>query len=111
MIRNIKNVYHYVFYQRDLPNWIVNLNYGSLMGIIAWPLIFFASIFLFDSHNTHQAYREFFLLNLYPFILILITFISYKVFKFNRIIAAILPLSVIGFYIVIVAKYVLPAIK
>ena len=97
--------YNYVFKQHELPSWIIRLNLGSLAGILAWPFVFFGSIFMFDNPPDGEPVELYFiLLNCYPFLLILMTFCSYKLFKFNRIISALLPAISLGFYLFLLIK-------
>ena len=39
----------YVVYKFKLPLWLKLINFINLIPIIAWPLVFFGSIFMFDS--------------------------------------------------------------
>jgi len=49
----------------------------SLFPVIAWPMIFYASIFLFDDPSGEdQAYKLFFLFNTYPLLIIVISIVG-----------------------------------
>ena len=97
--------YNYVFKQNELPSWIIYLNLGSLLGILAWPLVFFGSMFMFDNpRDEDRTFLYFILLNCYPFLLILMTFCSYKLFRMNRIISALLPATSLVFYLILFIK-------
>jgi hypothetical protein len=99
--------YNYVFKNQDLPNWIVNLNYGSLAGVAACPAVFFGSLFIFDNPEEGEStFLHFILINCYSFLLILITFCSFKLFKLSPIISAILPSAVIVAYIFLMMKVI-----
>jgi|SRR5579863_2505952 len=103
----LDSFYNYVFKNQDLPNWIVNLNYGSLVGVAACPLVFLGSLFMWDDPKVEgPSFLFFVLLNCYSFILILITFCSFKLFKLSPIISAILPSMVIVFYIFMIIKVI-----
>jgi len=106
MIRSkLDRFYNYVFKQGELPSWIIYLNLGSLAGILAWPLVFFGSMFMFDNPSDEEnTFSHFILLNCYPLLLILITFCSYKLFKVNRIISVLLPAISIVFYLFLLVK-------
>jgi hypothetical protein len=102
---SLDSFYNYVFKQQDLPKWIVNLNYGSLIGVAACPFVFYGSMFMFDNPKEEDpTFLYFVLLNCYSFFLILITFCSFKIFKLSPIISAILPSLVIIFYIFLIVK-------
>ena len=110
MIRSrLDSFYNYVFHQQDLPKWIINLNYGSLIGVAACPLVFLGSLFMWDdpTQDHTNTFLYFVLLNCYSFVLILITFCSFKLFKLSPIISAILPGAVILFYIFLFVKITL----
>ena len=97
--------YNYVFKQNELPSWIIYLNLGSLAGILAWPLVFFGSIFMFDNPPDGEPVDLYFILiNSYPFLLILMTFCSYKLFTVSRIISALLPVTSLLFYLFLIIK-------
>src|SRR5450432_1351224 len=101
----IDSFYNYVFKNQDLPNWIVNLNYGSLIGVAACPLVFFGSFFMWDNPKDEDpTFLYFILVNCYSFFLILVTFCSFKLFKLSPIISAILPSAVIVCYIFLIVK-------
>jgi len=107
----LRSYYNYIFLQKDLPKWIIYLNYGSLLGILPWPLVAFGSIFMFDNpKNINTTYLEVGLIVCYPILLMLITFISFRIFKFSRLIAAFLPISILLFYLFLIIKYLLPRI-
>jgi hypothetical protein len=103
----LDNFYNYVFKNQDLPNWIVDLNYGSLIGVAACPFVFYGSLFMFDNPKEDEpTFLYFVLLNCYSFFLILITFCSFKLFKVSPIISAILPGAVIVLYIYLIVKVI-----
>ena len=105
MISKIKSFYYYIFQQHNLPVWIVYLNYGSLIGIIGWPLIAFLAIFLSDSPASHFTGLDYLFIISYPIGLILITFVSFKIFTFNKFVSASLPVAVIICYLFILYKF------
>jgi len=100
-------LYNYVFKQQELPSWIVNLNYGSLLGILACPFVFYGSIFMFDNPKDESAtFTNFVLVNCYSIVLVLVTFLSFKLFRINKIISAVFPSLVIVFYFYLAVKLV-----
>jgi len=111
MISRARSFYNFIFQQKNLPSWIVYLNYGSLAGIFAWPFVVFGSIFMFDNpKNINETYLEVFLVDSYPVLLILITFLSFKLFRLSRVVAAILPTAVLIFHAYFIIEFLLPGI-
>ena len=105
------NILNYVFRNKDLPGWIVYLNYASLSGIIVWPLVLFGSIFLFDHpQNLYSTFLTVILIDSYPLPLILLTYLSFRVFHFNRLISATPPLIVLIGYIYTTVQFVIPGL-
>jgi hypothetical protein len=105
------NIFNYIFRNKDLPRWIVFLNYACLSGILVWPLVFFASIFMFDNpSDENKTFSQFILINSYPLLLMLITFVSFKVFHRSKLVSVMLPSMAILSYIYIFIAYVLPGI-
>src|SRR5579871_2125267 len=100
--------FSYIFKNTELPLWLRRLNYISLAGVIAWPLIAFGSLFMFDdpNGNYHTRLIYFVLLNLYPVYLLLLTFLSFKLYRLSPLIAAILPCIPIATYAAIVVLFV-----
>jgi hypothetical protein len=86
-------LYHYLFHNDHLPNWFVSLNKISLSGMIAWPVIFFVSLFMFDDPNANMRERTIYwvLLNCYPLALLLMSWLSLKTYRVNPVLAAIFP--------------------
>jgi hypothetical protein len=96
--------YNYVFKQDKLPSWIIYLNLGSLLGILAWPVVFFGSMVMHYPQDENPNFLYFILLNCYPFLLIIMTFCSYKLFRMNRIVSALLPVTSLVFYLILFIK-------
>ena len=69
-----------------MPKWLLRLNYISLAGIIAWPLVCFCSLFMFDDPHidVHQTTIWFILLNCYPVLLVLLSWLSFRTFRVNH---------------------------
>ena len=86
-------LYYYFFHNHLLPNWFLLLNKISLCGILDWPLVLFASLFLFDNpHANAQKMKLYFILmNCYPLALILLSWLSFQLFAVNPIFAAVFP--------------------
>jgi len=77
-----------MFYRPDLPlayriaNWIV------LLFTLAWPILLFMMLFLFDSPaNESKAKTLMIIVLFYPIILIAFTYAGFKVFNRNRSLA------------------------
>lgn len=89
-----------VYFQKGRPAWLRTLNRISLAGIIASPVIFFMSIFIFDNpQNLLIAIMMFLLLNSYSAIVLALSFMSYSIYPTNRWLATLLPLIPIAGYI------------
>lgn len=57
----------------------------SLVPVVAWPIIFFGSIFFFDDPSGGStAYLLFFLVNLYPLVIICISIFGEYLFTRNK---------------------------
>src|ERR1700761_3654543 len=97
-------LYNYFFHNNQLPKWLLLLNKISLFGILAWPLVLFASLFMFD--NPHVNVRKMtvycILLNCYPLALILLSWLSYRLYPVNPILAAVFPAIPVLIYLCIV---------
>src|SRR5579872_3427450 len=93
------NLWNYIFHNQTHPKWLVRLNYISLAGIVAWPLVAFTSIFLLD-HPTNllTTYFYIFLIDTYPIPLLLLTWLSFKLYPFSRVLAAAFPMIPILLY-------------
>ncbi len=104
MVAKLKAFYSYIFEQKNLPSWIVFLNYGSLVGIFAWPIFAFSGLFMFDDPETKATGWDYLLLIGYPLVLVLITFTSFKLFRVNKLISAVLPSLPIVFYLFVAIK-------
>ncbi|MDP4217561.1 MAG: hypothetical protein Q8927_15275 [Bacteroidota bacterium] len=105
------NIFNYIFKNEELPRWIVLLNYACLSGIFIWPIIVFASVFMFDNpSDENKTYVQVILIDSYPLLLMLITFVSFKIFRLSKLISAMLPSIVILAYVYIFFRHVLPGI-
>ncbi|HXD78477.1 MAG TPA: hypothetical protein VN616_11755 [Puia sp.] len=89
-----------VYFQKGRPAWLRTLNRISLAGIVASPVIFFMSIFIFDNpQNLLTAIMMFLLLNSYSAIVLSLSFLSYSIYPSNKWLATALPLIPIAGYI------------
>lgn len=86
-------LYNYFFHNDQLPKWLLLLNKISLCGILAWPLVLFASLFMFDNPNVNVRKMKvyFILLNCYPLALILMSWLSFKLYAVNPLLSAVFP--------------------
>jgi hypothetical protein len=81
------------FLKPKLPSWIIALNYIALIPALVWPIVFFASIFMFDNpKNAGATFLLFLLINSYPLILLANMHFSFMLFNKNKVLSAILPL-------------------
>jgi len=96
--------FDYIFKNTEPPLWLRRLNYISLAGVIAWPLAAFTSIFLYDNPNSDFPHRRlyFILLNTYPLILLILSFLSFKLSRRSPVLAAILPSIPITAYAIVI---------
>ena len=95
--------FDYVFQNTESPQWLRRLNYISLAGILAWPLIAISSLFTFNlPKNDFQWWLIYLILiNIYPVYLLVISFLSFKVYRISPVVAAILPsIPLLGYVIV-----------
>ena len=68
-----------------LPRWFVMLTKIALIPVVAWPIVFFGSIFMFDNpQNTGLTFFYFLLINVYPLYIIKIRMLSIKYFKKDK---------------------------
>lgn len=80
------------FNSGNIPRWFIYYNYFGLYPILFWPLIFYASIFLFDNpSNIALTYGIFFSIIMYPVAYLGILSLSSRLFHRFRLIAVLLP--------------------
>jgi len=85
-----------IFNRSDLPWSIRILNYSTLLIILIWPLIFYVSIFIFDNpENELLAWSIFLLINSYPFMIIGLIILSFKLFEKYTLISIFIPISIL----------------
>ena len=89
-----------VFQQQDRPRWIKLLNRLNLAGLIATPIVFIGSVFLFDHpDNFLLTLLRFLMVNSYAVVIFLFSYLSYKFYPVNRWLGALFPLIPICGYI------------
>ena len=94
-----KDFYLSILSPKNFPLWIVLLNYASLSGILFYPITALANYARSGDYSFYQPTSlEYLIIYAYPAILILVTSLSYKIFKHSKIISAILPIMIIIFY-------------
>lgn len=99
-----------LFDTRTLPKWFVRFSYGSLYPIAFWPLIFFASIFLFDHPENFLLTLFYFILMVsYPIIFLAIIIASFKIYPRQKVVAILLPFipflsGLVFLYLVFISK-------
>jgi hypothetical protein len=85
-----------LFRNEEIPRWFKALNIISLLPILAWPLVFFGSIFIFDHPSSFRnALVVFVLMNSYPVFLIAFVHTSLRLFKTNRSVSIMIPAAII----------------
>lgn len=79
---------------KDIPRWYVYYASLSVVPILAWPMVFFATIFIFDNPpNFFMAFLLFCLIVIYPIYLMFILTRSLRLFRKNqKVLAMILPI-------------------
>jgi hypothetical protein len=91
-----------IFVRHDLPQGFLNLNYLGVLPILAWPIVLFGSLLLFDDpKNESWAYRFLWTALFYPFAYIANMLLSFWLYHRVRILAYILPLLSILFSITV----------
>ena len=94
-----------IFNRSDLPWSIRILNYSTLSIILIWPLVFFISAFMFDDpKNELLAWFIFLLINSYPFIIIGLIILSFKLFEKYTLISIFIPVSVLLGFIYLLSE-------
>jgi len=92
-----------IFRPKNFPFWIVLLNYVNLAGLIFYPLTAIAQYARQGDYSFYQPTGiQYLLIYIYPFILMLISWVSYTIFDGNKIISAALPIAVIICYLLFV---------
>jgi len=97
-----------IAFSKEIPKKFKWINWFILIPILLWPIVFYSSIFIFDSPpaNLKIAYAMFFGMNLYPLYLFILFELNARLYKRIKIAAYILPLSIIGcLSFVIVREY------
>jgi len=101
-----------IFRPSNFPLWIKVLNFGSLVGIAFYPFVFIACYARIGDNNFYQPTKsEYLIIFTYPFLLLLVSFFSYKVFRVSKMISGILPLAVILYYIYLLSSGILFEIR
>lgn len=96
-----------IFNRSDLPWSIRILNYATLLFILIWPLVFFATVFMFDNpDNVFVTWFIFILINSYPFMIIGLIILSFKLFKKYTLVSIFIPISVLMGFIYLFLSFV-----
>ena len=74
----------------NIPLWLKLLNGVNLLPILAWPIVFVFSIFLFDNPKIIEALGMFFLILSYPLLLLGSLKLSFKLYKKSNVVLSIL---------------------
>jgi len=88
----------HIFDNDDLPVWFVVISYFGLVPIICWPLMLFASMFLFDNpQDAKQITGDLSIMLGYPFLLIGNFILCNYLYRKNKILGSIFLLTSIFF--------------
>lgn len=87
------------------PIWFILLNLLFLVPILAWPLVFYASLFTFDNPNANGNLQMliFVAVNAYPLYLIALMLLNFRVYRNNKRLTTILPIVFIVLTIALAA--------
>ena len=89
------------------PVWFRLLNLTFLLPCLVWPLVFFTTIFFFDNpKNFFLTVLLFLAVNAYPLYLIGVLLLNARLFRWNKIIATILPIAFSLTFIVTAMQFV-----
>jgi hypothetical protein len=98
MSRNLKSLF--VIY--DIPDWFLIICILISLPILACPIVFYLSIFMFDSPKSGVLeFLYFLLINSYSFVLIANALLSFHFYKKSKIIGTLILLIPIAFYILL----------
>lgn len=94
LVRIVEKFYPYInpSIRMGYPKWFTRINSLSILPIYVWPGFFYFTIFLFD--NPETTVWEFILLNSYPVWLLLLSRLSYLLFKKSVLIATLIPVLI-----------------
>ena len=72
--------------RQKLPGWMYIVYTLALLPLLAYPMIFLVSFFMFDdpTANHFEQMLWFFLFNSYPFIILGAVFASYRIYWSHR---------------------------
>jgi len=96
-----------IFNRTDLPWSIRILNYSTLLIIFIWPLTFFGSIFIFDNpKNLLLTWLLFILINSYPFMIIGLILLSFKLFKKYPLVSIFIPITLLSGFTYLLSLFI-----
>lgn len=91
----------------ETPFWFVAWQSLLLLPIIAWPIVFFGSIFIFDNpQNIIYAFVLFIAVNAYPLITALWLLLASKLYKNHQLISVFLLISLTTAYGFIIFTFI-----
>jgi hypothetical protein len=103
MIKKIRNQ----IFSKEQPKWFKFLNLFILLPILIWPIIFYSTIFFFDNpKNLGLSYLLFFVINAYPFYLLIIAYLNSLLFQKNKFLSFLLPISIVITILYGVSNYI-----
>jgi hypothetical protein len=89
-----------------VPVWFKVLNFGFLLPVLIWPLVFFSTIFFFDNpQNFIVTFAVFLAVNAYPFYLFFIMRLNLKLYLKYKAIAIALPLLLSLTFIIAILQF------
>jgi hypothetical protein len=103
ILQRVSNAIRTLIQGKGYPRWLVLLNKISLAPIFLWPLVFYGSIFFFDNPgNLPLTFLAFILVNSYPFLLLALVRLSYRVYSKFTVLAIAIPCLTFSFFIAFV---------
>ncbi|UEG50858.1 hypothetical protein LK994_05135 [Ferruginibacter lapsinanis] len=105
ILQELLSKFRSLYTNKALPKWFIRLNFLGLSAIVVWPLVFFASIFMFDNpKNFGLTFLLFLLIIAYPLLFIGNMMLSIRLFATQKTIAVLLPLISFGGFIYFIFK-------
>jgi hypothetical protein len=84
-------------FPKEQPDWFRGMNMIIVLPILAWPLVLFMGIFMFDNpfQDQRKTFLQFFGVIAYPIYLGLLAYMNSRLYNKNRMLGIIATVSVI----------------